>query len=87
MVIESVERANITPYPDERGRFGRFGGQYAPETLMPALEELEAAWEDAKHDVAYLAEIRRLATDYVGRQRRSTKPSGWPPKPAARASS
>ncbi|MCO5223636.1 MAG: tryptophan synthase subunit beta, partial [Thermomicrobiales bacterium] len=46
---------------------GRFGGQYAPETLMPALEELEAAWEDAKHDVAYLGEIRRLARDYVGR--------------------
>ncbi len=59
MVIETVERTNITPYPDERGRYGRFGGQYAPETLMPALEELEAAWEDAKHDVAYLAEIRR----------------------------
>ncbi|MCO5220026.1 MAG: tryptophan synthase subunit beta [Thermomicrobiales bacterium] len=34
---------------------------------MPALEELEAAWEDAKHDVAYLGEIRRLARDYVGR--------------------
>jgi tryptophan synthase beta chain len=67
MVIESVERANLTPYPDERGRYGRFGGQYAPETLMPALEELEAAWEDAKHDVGYLAEIRRLARDYVGR--------------------
>jgi tryptophan synthase beta chain len=67
MVIETVERANITPYPDERGRYGRFGGQYAPETLMPALEELEAAWEDAKHDVAYLSEIRRLARDYVGR--------------------
>jgi len=67
MVIETVERANLTPYPDERGRYGRFGGQYAPETLMPALEELEAAWEDAKHDVAYLAEIRRLARDYVGR--------------------
>ncbi len=67
MVIETVERTNITPYPDERGRYGRFGGQYAPETLMPALEELEAAWEDARHDVAYLAEIRRLARDYVGR--------------------
>src|SRR5690606_4482711 len=67
MSIETVERTNITPYPDERGRYGRFGGQYAPETLMPALEELEAAWEDARHDVAYLAEIRRLARDYVGR--------------------
>ncbi len=67
MVIETVARTDLTPYPDERGRFGRFGGQYAPETLMPALEELEAAWNDAKNDVAYLAEIRRLARDYVGR--------------------
>jgi tryptophan synthase beta chain len=67
MVIETVARTDLTPYPVERGRFGRFGGQYAPETLMPALEELEAAWNDAKNDVAYLAEIRRLARDYVGR--------------------
>lgn len=67
MVIEMAARTDLTPWPDERGRFGRFGGQYAPETLMPALEELEAAWNDAKTDVAYLAEIRRLARDYVGR--------------------
>ncbi|MGD9715015.1 MAG: tryptophan synthase subunit beta [Thermomicrobiales bacterium] len=54
-------------FPDDRGRFGRFGGQYAPETLMPALEELEAAWAEASVDPAYQNEIARLATEYVGR--------------------
>ena len=53
--------------PDEHGRFGRFGGQYAPETLMPALEELESAWAKARVDPDFLAEIDRLARDYVGR--------------------
>ncbi|CAN5758817.1 tryptophan synthase subunit beta [soil metagenome] len=53
--------------PDERGRFGRFGGQYAPETLMPALEELESAYYAARVDPAYQAEIAQLARDYVGR--------------------
>ncbi len=54
-------------FPDARGRFGRFGGQYAPETLMPALEELEQAWIDAQADPAFHHEIARLAAEYVGR--------------------
>ena len=53
--------------PDAHGRFGRFGGQFAPETLMPALTELTQAYEDAKQDPAFQAEIDRLATYYVGR--------------------
>ena len=53
--------------PDAYGRFGRFGGKYAPETLMPALAELEAAYEEARRDPAFAAEIDRLARDYVGR--------------------
>nr|MDQ3045415.1 tryptophan synthase subunit beta [Chloroflexota bacterium] len=53
--------------PDARGRYGRFGGKYAPETLMPALDELEAAYADARRDPAFQAEIDRLATHYVGR--------------------
>lgn len=54
-------------FPDARGRFGRFGGQYAPETLMPALEELEQAWIDAQADPSFHDEIARLAAEYVGR--------------------
>lgn len=62
-----AEPGTATQYPDEHGRFGRFGGQYAPETLMPALLELEQAWTDARADPSYAAEIARLASEYVGR--------------------
>lgn len=53
--------------PDARGRFGDFGGQYAPETLMPALIELEAAFDDAWGDDAFQAELARLLASFVGR--------------------
>ena len=49
------------------GRFGRFGGQYVPETVMPALTELEAAFRQALVDPAYHRELDRLLRDYVGR--------------------
>ncbi len=48
-------------------RFGPYGGQYVPETLMPALAELEAAWLAANRDPAYTTRLRELLTDYVGR--------------------
>lgn len=51
----------------ESGRFGRFGGAYVPEILVPALEELEAAFLDAQADPAFGAELQRLLTEYAGR--------------------
>jgi tryptophan synthase beta chain len=48
-------------------RFGPYGGQYVPETLMPALAELEAEWLAARADDGYRAELARLARDYCGR--------------------
>ncbi len=48
-------------------RFGPYGGQYVPETLVPALEELEAAWLAARDDGAFRAELDGLLRDYVGR--------------------
>jgi tryptophan synthase beta chain len=48
-------------------RFGPYGGQYVPETLMPALAELEAAWIAARADEAFGAELAALLCDYVGR--------------------
>ena len=48
-------------------RFGPYGGQYVPETLMPALAELEAAWVSARSDPAYRDELDSLLRDYVGR--------------------
>jgi tryptophan synthase beta chain len=48
-------------------RFGPYGGQYVPETLVPALAELEAAWLAARGDAAFKAELDGLLRDYVGR--------------------
>ena len=53
--------------PDATGRFGRFGGQYVAETLMPALIELDAAFRDAWADPAFRAELDGLLRDYAGR--------------------
>jgi len=52
---------------DPRGRFGRFGGRYVPETLIPALDELTAAWTQARADKNYRDELRRLHRDFIGR--------------------
>ena len=53
--------------PDERGKFGSYGGQFVPETLMPALEELIAAYDAARQDPAFVAEFEGLLSSYVGR--------------------
>ncbi|MDT8305663.1 MAG: tryptophan synthase subunit beta [Anaerolineae bacterium] len=55
------------PVPDERGKFGPYGGQFVPETLMPALAELIAAYEAARQDPAFRAEFEGLLHTYVGR--------------------
>ena len=48
-------------------RFGRYGGQYVPETLMPALAELETAWVAARDDPGYRGELNGLLRDFAGR--------------------
>ena len=53
--------------PDALGRFGRFGGKYVPETLMPALAELEAAYQRYRCDGEFQAQLQGLLRDYVGR--------------------
>ncbi|MFC4167512.1 tryptophan synthase subunit beta [Teichococcus aestuarii] len=53
--------------PDGRGRFGQFGGRYVAETLMPVIQEVEQAYNEARNDPAFMAEWRRLLKDYVGR--------------------
>jgi len=57
---------NITT-PDENGRFGDFGGRYVAETLMPPILELEKAYEEAKADPSFQAEIDDFFSHYVGR--------------------
>jgi tryptophan synthase beta chain len=58
------------PMPDARGRFGRFGGRYVPETLIPALEELQSAYAAAKADPEFIAEFERVLREFVGRPSR-----------------
>ncbi|GAA5503373.1 tryptophan synthase beta chain [Deinococcus xinjiangensis] len=55
------------PLPDGRGRYGRYGGRYVPETLIPALDELEKAYLAAKQDPVFLSELDKLFKEYVGR--------------------
>ncbi|MHC5028999.1 MAG: tryptophan synthase subunit beta, partial [Planctomycetota bacterium] len=52
---------------EERGRFGAFGGRYVPETLIAALDELEAARIAANEDPAFQRELDRLLAEFVGR--------------------
>ena len=54
--------------PSKNGRYGRFGGQYVPETLMPALFELEKAANDAWLDQSFINELDHLLKTYVGRE-------------------
>jgi tryptophan synthase beta chain len=56
----------MTAAPVEH-RFGPYGGQYVPETLMPALAELEAAWVEARDDESFMAELGALLRDFAGR--------------------
>ncbi|WP_180103430.1 tryptophan synthase subunit beta [Acinetobacter sp. YH12134] len=60
-----------TPYtgsgPDDLGFFGKFGGCYMPESLMPALQELEQAFHTVRHKPEFWAEYQQILTDFVGR--------------------
>jgi tryptophan synthase beta chain len=49
------------------GFYGAYGGRYVPETLVPALDELERGWNEVKADPGFLAELGRMQRDYVGR--------------------
>lgn len=53
--------------PNEGGYFGQFGGKFVPETLMPALTELEQAYREAQDDPEFQQQFERLCRDYVGR--------------------
>jgi tryptophan synthase beta chain len=57
----------MTSLPDAAGRFGEFGGRYVPETLMTAVQELESAYEEARADPVFEAELALLLRDFAGR--------------------
>lgn len=54
-------------YPDERGRYGSFGGKFVPESLMVALAELETAYEESRNDYEFQSELRGQLSSFVGR--------------------
>lgn len=58
---------NTSNVPDERGYYGDFGGRFVPETIIPALDELEQAYQDAMADDAFHDELAHLQQTYVGR--------------------
>ncbi len=65
MVDSSAMSLLITPGAD--GRFGEFGGRFVPETLVPACQELEAAFNDAWSDPEYRHDLDKLLSEYAGR--------------------
>ena len=67
MTITPINPNQVMQRPDAQGRFGRFGGKYVPETLMPALFELEAAYQQYRNEPGFQVELQQLLRDYVGR--------------------
>ncbi|MGA7759451.1 MAG: tryptophan synthase subunit beta [Ilumatobacteraceae bacterium] len=59
--------STLSAAPDATGRFGEFGGRFVPETLVPACQELEAAFDDAWADPGFRAELTQVHTQYSGR--------------------
>jgi len=60
-------KGGMSLLPDNRGYFGDYGGRFVPETLVHALDELAAAYKEAKADAAFWAEFESLSHDYSGR--------------------
>jgi len=66
-IHDQVQEYQHKLYPDERGRFGNFGGKFVPESLMLALTELETAYEVARNDSDFQSELQSLLSSFVGR--------------------
>ena len=62
-----ISVSDFHAYPDAHGRFADYGGIFMPETLMPPLEELTAAYLAMREDPAFIAEFERDLKHYVGR--------------------
>lgn len=67
MTKTPINIQTTTSVPDQLGRFGIYGGKYVPETLMPALTELETAYAQYRNDPTFQEELSGLLKDYVGR--------------------
>lgn len=63
----ATQQLQFGAWPDARGRYGEFGGRFVPETLMHPVEELERAYEAARNDRKFQAELQRLLKHFAGR--------------------
>jgi tryptophan synthase beta chain len=66
-MTDTTHPASLMDDPGDRGRFGQFGGQFVPETLVPACQEVDAAFREAWADPGFRFELDRLLRDYAGR--------------------
>ncbi len=66
-LLENLFTEPRTPYPDNKGRYGEFGGRFVPETLFVALEELEQVFRSAREDVEFQRTFHYYARNYIGR--------------------
>ncbi|MEZ4748667.1 MAG: tryptophan synthase subunit beta [Calditrichia bacterium] len=66
-MIDTKKSVNFSQFPDKSGKFAEYGGMFVPEILMPALEELIAAYATAQNDPAFGDELQHYFRDYVGR--------------------
>ena len=66
MVTDYIQ-TGVTNVPDERGYFGQYGGRFVPETLIPALDELTEAYQEAIADPEFHQEFAHLQHTYTGR--------------------
>jgi len=64
LLLDAVIKGDM---PDERGRFGPFGGRYVPETLVPAFDRLEAGIKEHLHEASFQAEYKKELREWVGR--------------------
>ncbi len=67
MIAHSPASINYAAWPDESGHFGPYGGKFVPETLMPALDELEEVYLKSRQDKEFQAELDYLLRTFVGR--------------------
>ena len=67
MTTDSRNTQKLASFPDSQGHFGAFGGNFTPETLYAALQQLTEAYETAKNDPEFLSELQRHLSEYVGR--------------------
>src|SRR3974390_2982219 len=84
IIIRRHTMPTLTTPKKTKGRFGPYGGRYVPETLMAALQELEAAYADARRDRSFRAEYLNLLHTYAGRPTplfHAARLTAPPPKP------